>query len=254
IVASGNRKIDYAIQSMQNHPVFSITIIEYSEFSNIETLGRDGFSVVFKANYEDNVVALKVVEGSKNMPSNFLNELKCHQSCRDSSGFLKLYGVSIEPSTKDYILVMKFMAIMDLRRNLAQTKSFKTIVYILFNIAKDLMSIHNNGLIHRDLHCGNILQNENDESYISDLDLIRMIALQGLRPSIPDDLPRFYQNLMVRCWDQNPLLRPNTEEILYQLWDWHINVTIQKEITKYDQIRCKKEIKENIQYNTELYT
>ncbi|CAG8665709.1 30355_t:CDS:2 [Gigaspora margarita] len=119
--------------------------LNYSEFSNIEILGRGGFSIVFKANYEGNVVALKVIEGSKNMPSNFLNELKSHQSCRDCGGFLKLYGVSIEPSTKDYILVMEFMSKMDLRRNLAQTKSFKTIVYILFNIAKDLMSIHDRG-------------------------------------------------------------------------------------------------------------
>ncbi|CAG8852067.1 42529_t:CDS:1, partial [Gigaspora margarita] len=86
------------------------------------------------------------------------------------------------------------------------------------------------------------------------IDLIRMIVLQGLRPSIPDDIPQFYQNLMDCCWDQNPLLRPNAEEILPQLWDWHINVTIQKQIDKYDQIRCKKEIKENIQYNPELYT
>ncbi|CAG8805780.1 46407_t:CDS:2 [Gigaspora margarita] len=164
LLTSGNRKIDYAIQSTQNHPVFSLTIIDYSEFSNIEMLGRGGFSIVFKANYEDSVVALKVIEGSKNMPSNFLNELKSHQSCRDSGGFLKLYGISIEPSTKDYIL--------------------------------ELMSIPNRGLIHRNLHSGNILQNENDESYISDLDLIRMMALQGLRPSIPKDLPQFYQNLI----------------------------------------------------------
>ncbi|CAG8838768.1 13156_t:CDS:2, partial [Gigaspora margarita] len=178
----------------------------HSEFSNIEMLGRGGFSIVFKANYEDNVVALKVIEGSKNMPSNFLNELKSHHSCHFSGGFLKLYGVSIEPSIKDYILVMEFMSKMDLRRNVAQNKSFTTIVYILFNIAKDLMSIHNRELIHRVLYSGNILQNEYDESYITDLDLIRIALYSTI-------LSESYGP----CWDQNPLLRPNAEEILSQL-------------------------------------
>ncbi|RIB22386.1 hypothetical protein C2G38_2174078 [Gigaspora rosea] len=78
LLTSGNRKVDYAIQS--------------------------------------NIVALKVIEGSKNMPSNFLNELKSHQSCLDCGGFLKRYVVSKEPSTKDYILVMEFMSKMDLQR------------------------------------------------------------------------------------------------------------------------------------------
>ncbi|CAG8675148.1 18876_t:CDS:2, partial [Gigaspora rosea] len=165
LLTSGNCKIDYAIQSTQNHPVFSLTVIDYSEFSNIEMLGRGGFSIVFKANYEGNIVALKVIEGSKNMPSTFLNE----------------------------------------------------------------------------------------ETYCQ-IDLIRMIALQGLRPFIPDDLPQFYRNLMVRCWDKNPLLRPNAEEILSQLWNWHINSNIQKEIDKYDQTTCNEEIKDNTQYNPELYT
>ncbi|RIB10240.1 hypothetical protein C2G38_203352 [Gigaspora rosea] len=92
-----------------------------------------------------------------------------------------------------------------------------------------------------------------EETYCQ-IDLIRMIALQGLRPFIPDDLPQFYRNLMVRCWDKNPLLRPNAEEILSQLWNWHINSNIQKEIDKYDQTTCNEEIKDNTQYNPELYT
>ncbi|CAG8752642.1 11810_t:CDS:2 [Dentiscutata erythropus] len=198
LLTSGNQQIDSAIQSTQNHPIFKLSIIDYTEFSEVELIGRGGFSNVFKATYKSSFVALKVVEGSKNMTSYFLNELKSHQTCRCTGAFLYFYGISIEPSTRDYILVMDFMPKLDLRRNLTQRKE--------------------------------------------------MIVLQELRPTIPDNLPQRYVNLMVRAWDQNPMLRPSAEEILSELWDWYVDPTIQKQ---YDQITIAAD---NALYNPELYT
>ena len=37
--------------------------------------------------------------------------------------------------------------------------------------------------------------------------------LKGERPQITDDTPKFYAELMKRCWDHNPENRPTAEEI-----------------------------------------
>ena len=40
------------------------------------------------------------------------------------------------------------------------------------------------------------------------------IAACGLRPEIPRDCPPFLRSLMNRCWDNNPLKRPQFSEII----------------------------------------
>src|SRR2546427_1606248 len=37
--------------------------------------------------------------------------------------------------------------------------------------------------------------------------------LKGERPQITDDTPKFYAELMKRCWNHNPENRPTAEEI-----------------------------------------
>uniref|UniRef100_A0A0D9Z5X0 Protein kinase domain-containing protein n=1 Tax=Oryza glumipatula TaxID=40148 RepID=A0A0D9Z5X0_9ORYZ len=43
------------------------------------------------------------------------------------------------------------------------------------------------------------------------------IAACGLRPEIPRDCPHFLRSLMTRCWDNNPLKRPQFSEIISML-------------------------------------
>src|SRR5688572_10075136 len=80
------------------------------------------------------------------------------------------YGVSRNPSTQDFIIIMKYYK-SDLRNyitndfyNLKWNKKLK----ILIHIARGLDHIHKQGIIHRDLHSKNILC-ENDDAVISDL-------------------------------------------------------------------------------------
>merc|ERR1711977_801705 len=40
------------------------------------------------------------------------------------------------------------------------------------------------------------------------------------RPSIPSNCPSAVQDLMQRCWDQNPIMRPEFGVILFELQDW----------------------------------
>src|SRR3989337_2157642 len=80
------------------------------------------------------------------------------------------YGVTQNPSTKDFIIIMKYYK-SDLRtymsKNFCNIEWNKKLI-ILKHIAEGLDYIHNQKIIHRDLHSGNILC-ENDDVVISDL-------------------------------------------------------------------------------------
>ena len=83
------------------------------------------------------------------------------------------YGVTQNPDTKDFIIIMKYYK-SDLRNYITKNKDFYNIQWekklkILKHIAKGLSHIHNQNIIHHDLHSENILcENENDV-VISDL-------------------------------------------------------------------------------------
>src|ERR1043165_5918168 len=84
------------------------------------------------------------------------------------------YGVTRDPSTKDFIIIMKYYK-SDLRSYI--TNDFYNIKWnkkleILTHIDKGLDHIHKQDIIHRDLHSKNILcknEENEDDIVISDL-------------------------------------------------------------------------------------
>jgi hypothetical protein len=53
--------------------------------------------------------------------------------------------------------------------------------------------------------------------------------LKGERPQITDDTPKFYAELMKRCWDHNPENRPMAKEITDCFWEYIYCNTEEKE-------------------------
>ncbi|GBB94148.1 hypothetical protein RclHR1_00230026 [Rhizophagus clarus] len=108
-------------------------------------------------------VALKTLHNSQNLSAELINELIGLQKCcggTDFTGILRVYGVSQNTDTKEYILVLDYANNGDLRRfirnNLAE---FNWLLRIgtLYQIAVGLKQLHNKGLLHRDFHGGNIV-------------------------------------------------------------------------------------------------
>ncbi|CAG8602972.1 14492_t:CDS:1, partial [Ambispora leptoticha] len=58
-------------------------------------------------------------------------------------------------------------------------------------------------------------------------------------PAIPDGIPKYYQELMIYCWDQNPSKRPIANEIFNIIREWDY-FTIQNKVKKYIENRGKK--------------
>ena len=97
------------------------------------------------------------------------------------------YGVTRDPSTKDFIIIMKYYK-SDLRNYI--TKNFYDIEWnkklnILIRIAEGLGHLHRQKIIHRDLHSKNILYENEDDIVISDLGISKSAMLST------DDEERF---------------------------------------------------------------
>jgi len=85
------------------------------------------------------------------------------------------YGISQDPVTKNYIIVMDYMEGGNLRQYLISKKlNFSDKLQRLFNIVQGLKNIHQKNLVHRDFHSGNIL-NSGTHSFIADLGLCRPV-------------------------------------------------------------------------------
>ena len=83
-----------------------------------------------------------------------------HKLGVDNFAVTKLYGITQDPGTKNYIMVLDYAKHGSLRNYLDKEYdklSWKTKFEKLYCIAHGLMTIHEKEFIHQDLHIGNIL-------------------------------------------------------------------------------------------------
>ncbi|RHZ64104.1 hypothetical protein Glove_326g81 [Diversispora epigaea] len=284
-----------------------INWIPYSQFKDIKYIAEGGFGVVNSAilikDKENEIkVALKNLHNSKDMTDDFLKEVISHGITSSSDFILQCYGITKDPNTNNNIMVMEFAEDGNLHKNLMlnfDEITWQTKLERLYCIATGLEQIHNNKLIHRDLHSGNILMGVNGilgSIRIADLGLCRNIdaltnyvygvipyiapeifkdssysqasdiysfgilmweftsghrpffnrphnsklmckIIGGLRPEITDDTPELFSDLMFRCWNSNPLNRPNIKEIKEQIYKWCWGKENQDQFIQAEQLR-----------------
>ncbi|CAG8628841.1 3811_t:CDS:2 [Acaulospora morrowiae] len=187
---SGDIKIDAFIRDVQYHSqnaCQAIDWIPYNELKDIVFIREGGFGKVSSAiwikgprNWDENqkkwvrkenhMVALKELKDSFKISDQFLIEIRNHSKCNGLAHIIRCYGLSRNPETKNYIMVMRYAPSGNLRDYLRknQTLQWKEKLMILLTIADGLKDIHNKGIVHRDFHSGNILLDGNTP-YISDL-------------------------------------------------------------------------------------
>ncbi|EXX57061.1 Rad53p [Rhizophagus irregularis DAOM 197198w] len=196
---SGNKKIDELIQEMQlkiNDK--SDTIFEWiphNQFNKIEEIGKGGFAIVYSAIWKDgplfykekfrrmsgnsSKVALKyLLNSSQNIIDEFLNEIRAY-SLNYNENIIRIYGLSQEPNTKDYIIVLGYARGGNLYYQL--NKNYDKFNWthkldLTLNIITGLINIHQKQMVHRDFHVGNLLVEQETVSlfnkiFISDMGL-----------------------------------------------------------------------------------
>ncbi|GES91831.1 kinase-like domain-containing protein [Rhizophagus clarus] len=187
-------------------------------------------------------VALKRLHDSQNITDKFLNEVK-EYSIKQYNNILKIYGISQFPNTGEYIIILEYAKGGNFNKwmnNNYKVFTWTIKINILYNICNGLKHIHQKQIVHRDLHTGNILFFANSINFddrnilsISDMGLCGQIATgkqpfanhvhdnllaldicKGNRPEINEpEAPKWYVELMKKCWDSNPNNRPNFIEI-----------------------------------------
>ncbi|KLL04733.1 MAG: hypothetical protein MRERV_13c031 [Mycoplasmataceae bacterium RV_VA103A] len=169
--------------------------IPYEQFTDIEHLADGGFSKIYKAKWQENKggkkndegeweklnytdVVLKFLTNSQNITLAFLREISntCLFGTPGGSGgttlgIATLWGITYDSKTKNFVTVADYKEEGNLREYLKKQKSdFKDKLEQIKEVVQGLDAIHNENLIHRDFHSGNLLI-EDQCIFISDLGL-----------------------------------------------------------------------------------
>ncbi|RIA87889.1 kinase-like domain-containing protein [Glomus cerebriforme] len=266
--SSGNKVIDDFIRHTQinycGNVGWKMEFVPYDQFEDIEFIAEGGFSKIYKATWIDGpinnwrsiinntydvfrkhnyTIVLKKLNNSKNVTSKELNELKIfYQVFSKGGGSLRIsnyFGITQDPITKDIMIIMPYYNSGDLIHYIGKdfyNFSWERKLGKIWRIIIGLVKIHELGIIHRDLHSGNIFVNSGDGvnhvvieifqgrkytmasdiysfgmimwefmtgrrpfwNEIHDIELIIEIC-DGLRPPIVTNAPEGYIELMKEC-------------------------------------------------------
>ncbi|CAG8561505.1 6866_t:CDS:2 [Acaulospora colombiana] len=203
---SGNKDIDDFLRELMRGHRPTLEWIPYEEFSGVEKIGQGELSKVYMATWHKGPinensksfmrkssikVALKVLNESQNLDSKFFKKLKF--SGWSANDF---YGISREPTSGNYIFVMEYAKLGNL--NIYLQTNFNKITWIkkkmiLNNIVGKIGSIHGKGIIHQNLHSGNILARSPKRVFgkvwISDLGFNQAINKKSEYPEVYGVIP-----------------------------------------------------------------
>ncbi|RHZ51624.1 hypothetical protein Glove_476g37 [Diversispora epigaea] len=214
---SGNDKIDKLIQDAQlNANIGHWEVIEwipYDRFKDVKQIGKGGFGTIHYARWIDGFignwdnenqqwkrqrnldgevgeveVALKRFDNFVNF-YDVLNEMEIHlKTWTGDSSSIQFYGITQDPETHSYMMVLKYAKEGNLREYLKI--NFNNINWLqklcnLYNLSLRLRNIHKLDIVHQDFHPGNILSDNFKEyiMWISDFGLSKLI---GANPNNPE--------------------------------------------------------------------
>ncbi|GES95721.1 kinase-like domain-containing protein [Rhizophagus clarus] len=104
-------------------------------------------------------VILKRLNNSHNMSQEFLNQLYRYHKCLQSGALADCFGIT-KDLTSHYILVMRYYENGNLYSYIDESMGnicWRDIIDILWSISIGLKFIHEHDLVHKNLHGGNIL-------------------------------------------------------------------------------------------------
>ncbi|CAG8714207.1 12807_t:CDS:2, partial [Racocetra fulgida] len=246
------------------------------KFTNIEYLASGGFSKIYKAKWEkcedklnkEKIIVLKVLTDSQEITLDFLTEIANTKLVEkngffDNNNIVNCHGISQDPQTKNYIMVMQYVENGNLRQCLQQKRGklcFTDKLDNLSGIVNGLSSMHNHGLVHRDFHIGiqysdccitdlglmayELLANSYPYPPMDETELVLKVCdkEKPLRPNIDElkIIPQILKNLIKKCWDSDPLKRPSAEWLknffIRDLYD-RGNVGGKSSVNQYHEIK-----------------
>ncbi|CAB4436908.1 unnamed protein product [Rhizophagus irregularis] len=148
-------------------------LYEHKYFSNVQRIGTGGFGKVYRVNWKnsDQYLALKSFSNVDDViAKEIVHELKLQRDIQFHNNIIKFYGVAqFEPEyqdvqSKNYLLVMEYADSGTLKNYLKE--NFNNLTWsnkynLAYQLASAVACLHNEGIVHRDLHSGNVLVHQN---------------------------------------------------------------------------------------------
>ncbi|RHZ55151.1 hypothetical protein Glove_420g86 [Diversispora epigaea] len=176
---SGNETIDKFIQNAQINADWHMKLlawIPYDRFKDIKQIAKGGFSTIYYAGWIDGYikdwdienqqwersgrfeVVLKKFDGIRDLNEDFLNEISIHLKSKDALSSINFFGITKDPKSRKYMMVLEYFKGGSLRYHLNDNNiDWKMKLAYLSDLAFNFKEIHKLGIIHQDLHPGNIL-------------------------------------------------------------------------------------------------
>ncbi|RIA81698.1 kinase-like domain-containing protein [Glomus cerebriforme] len=191
-VNSGYKNVDDMIIASQNYAKNDTDYLEWIEFSRLKIwslLDKGAFGRVYDGKwykgYYSYTVAIKFFDNDKDFLKEFTNIYRMIKKCSNDNNNLSnkniihYYGATYDYDDEEYGIVMKYCPQNSLSNYLIigwRRIYWDIKLKILRDIAYGLYILHNNDLIHGDLHSGNIMIDDSDDlniAWIGDLGFCR---------------------------------------------------------------------------------
>ncbi|GET04524.1 kinase-like domain-containing protein [Rhizophagus clarus] len=145
---------------------------EYNHFHNIKKIDDDAFGKVYCANWKNSekyIILKSYFKFNNDVMKEILHELELQRELDLYNNFIRLYGITHKESrnsqSKKYLLVMEYSDGNSLKnylkenfRNLTWPDKYK----LAYQLVCAISYLHDNEIVHGDLHSNNILVHQND--------------------------------------------------------------------------------------------
>jgi serine/threonine protein kinase len=165
-----------ANRSPEPSPTAAHQQIPYEQLGDQEIVGRGVSGIVKKAYWRESTVAIKYLYDSREVHMELKN-LKMIFEGRHVEHIIKFYGLTTN-NEGNLGIVMEYCAngtLCDYLESNFQQLTWEDKFNMAQEIARGLQFVHQQGLLHRDLHDGNILIDDGGHALIADFGLARPI-------------------------------------------------------------------------------